>query len=160
VKIEKFNLRPMTEDGRPEYQMRSIPIHPDLEKKAADLVARFDTAWNSRDSDALASFFTEDADFQFYYGILVRGQEKIEKYFHDKVFPYLTPGLMHVTRKYKLRQVTDEVIIGDGRVDLVVMDDDGEELRVERRLKVTTVVVMDSGVWKYSAVRLMVPVKD
>ena len=132
----------------------------EIENFSTELISLFDAAWNGRDAKALAVLFTEDADFQFYYGHLVRGRERIKKYFRDKVFPYLTEGLRHVTRTYKVRTLTDEVVIGDGRVDLVEFNEEGEKIAVQHRLKVTTVVITDEGGWLFSAVRIMVPVKD
>ena len=140
--------------------MKSDKTLNEIEDIATDLVSKFDAAWNNRDPEALAAFFTEKADFQFYYGLLVRGRERIKKYYTNKVFPYLPEGLRHVTRSYKVRVLTDEVVIGDGRVDLVVVNEEGEEIRVQRRLKVTTVVLKEDEGWRFSAVRLMVPVKD
>lgn len=131
-----------------------------IKELSSELVSKVDTAWNERDPDALAALFTEDADLQFYYGHMVRSRERIKKYYRDKVFPYLSEGLRHVTRSYKVRALTDEVVIGDGRVDLVVFNEEGEEIAVQRRLKVTTVGVKDEGGWRFSAVRIMVPVKD
>ena len=132
----------------------------EINRMAEALVGAFDKAWNDRDHEALEAFFTEDADFQFYYGLLVRGRERIKKYYRDKVFPYLPKGLRHITRSYKIRVLTDEVLIADGRVDLVEVNEEGEEIQVQRRLKVTTVSLKDEGVLQFSAVRLMVPVKD
>ena len=70
----------------------------EINRMAEALVGAFDNAWNNRDHEALEAFFTEDADFQFYHGLLVRGRERIKKYYRDKVFPYLPKGLRHVTR--------------------------------------------------------------
>lgn len=130
-----------------------------MEQITTDLVSRFDAAWNQRDPDALASFFVEEADFQTYHGILLRGRERIRRFYRDKVFPYLEEGLAHITRKYQVREINDDVLIGDGRVDLVMMED-GEEREVQKRLKVTTVVVREGEDWRFSAVRVMVPVKE
>jgi uncharacterized protein (TIGR02246 family) len=135
--------------------MNSIPD----QKEREELISKFDSAWNTRDADALADLFTEDADFQFYHGILVGGKERLRKFYRDKVFPYLEEGLTHVTRKYKVREITDGVVIGDARVDLVIMEE-GEEKEIQKRLKVTSVVVREEEDWKYSAVRVMEPVKD
>jgi uncharacterized protein (TIGR02246 family) len=131
----------------------------EIEDLSAELVSRFDAAWNERDADGLAALFSEDADFQFYYGHLVRGREKIRKYYQDKVFPYLEEGLRHVTRKYQVRVLTEGAILGTGRVDLVEVDGEGREVRVQRRVRVTTVVVREGDEWKFAAVRVMVPVK-
>jgi len=79
--------------------MKPNPISPIIEKETAELVSRFDAAWNNRDWGAMADMFTEDADFQFYHGILVRGWERIVRFYRDKVFPYLEEGLAHITRK-------------------------------------------------------------
>ena len=56
--------------------------------------------------------------------------------------------------------LTDEAVIADGRVDLVEVNEEGEEIQVQRRLKVTTVSLKENEGWRFSAVRLMVPVKD
>ena len=69
-------------------------------------------------------------------------------------------GLRHVTRSYKVRLLTEGVAIGDGRVDLVDENEEDPEKRVHRRLKVTTVVLKGEEGWRFSAVRIMVPVKD
>ena len=140
--------------------MTSDKSQTNLDVEFADLVRRFDAAWNGRDPDTLASLLTEDADFQFYYGHLVRGRDRIQRYYREKVFPYLPEGLKHVTRSYKVRQLTDGVVIADGRVDLVDENEKDPEKRVQRRLKVTTVVVTEGESWLFSAVRIMVPVKD
>ena len=91
---------------------------------------------------------------------MVRGREKIKKYYRDKVFPYLAEGLKHVTKSPKVRVISDTVLIGDGRVDLVNENMKDPEKAVQGRLKVTTVVVNTDGGLKFSAVRVMKPVKD
>jgi len=140
-----------------------MPIKPtpsEIEKISAALISRFDTAWNGRDAEALAELFTDEADFQFYYGHLARGRDKIRRYYATKVFPYLAENLRHITRSSKTRVLAEGALIGDGRVDLVEVDEKGSELKVQRRLKVTTVVVQAGGDWKFAAVRMMVPVKE
>ncbi len=139
--------------------MKSPAIPPGLEKSIGELVSRFDDAWNQRDVEALAALFVEEADFQFYHGILVWGRERIKKFYRDKVFPYLEQGLNHITRKYQVREITGDVLLGNGRVDLVIVED-GEEREVQKRLKATTVVVGEGEDWKFAAVRVMVPVKE
>ena len=132
----------------------------ELLKASQKLVEDFDRAWNERDVEALAELFTEEADFQFHYGLMVRGREKIKKYYRDKVFPSLAEGLRHVTKSPKVREISDTVVVGDGRVDLVDIDEKDPENAVQGRLKVTTVVVKENGDLKFSAVRAMKPVKD
>jgi uncharacterized protein (TIGR02246 family) len=140
--------------------MTSDKTHNELDVVFEELVNKFDAAWNGRDPDALGVLLTEDADFQFYYGLLVRGRERIKRYYREKVFPYLPEGLKHITRSYKVRQLTDKVVIADGRVDLVDEDEEDPEKRLQHRLKVTTVVVKEEKGWRYSAVRIMVPMKE
>jgi hypothetical protein len=65
-----------------------------------------------------------------------------------------------VTKSFRVREISDTVLIGDGRVDLVDNNEKDSEKGVQQRLKVTTVVVKENGGWKYSAVRVMKPVKD
>jgi uncharacterized protein (TIGR02246 family) len=143
-----------------ERAMKKDQLLPEIERVSAEIVKRFDAAWNGRDAKALGEMFTEDADFQFYYGLLVRGRERIQKYYAEKVFPYLPEKLRHFTRSSKVRAVAEGVLIGDGKVDLVEVDDQGAEIAVQRRVKVTTVVVKEGGQWKFAAARVMVPVKE
>ena len=140
--------------------MKTDITDQDLIKTSLQLIEDFDRAWNERDAEALAELFTEEADFQFYYGLMVRGREKIQKYYRDKVFPYLPEGLKHVTKSPRVRRISDGVLIGDGRVDLVDIDEKDPEKAVQQRLKVTTVVVKNEYGWKFSAVRVMKPVKE
>ena len=140
--------------------MKPEKLSQELEDLSAEIISKFETAWNNRDADSLAALFHSEADFQFYYGIMVRGRERIKRYYTEKVFPYLPKGLRHLTRSYKLRLLTDGVVIGDGRVDLVDENEKDPEKRVQHRLRVTTVVVKDEEEWRFSAVRMMVPVKD
>jgi uncharacterized protein (TIGR02246 family) len=140
--------------------MKTLTPDPDLMEACQKLVDDFDQAWNRRDPEALAVLFDEEADFQFYYGLMARGREKIKRYYQEKVFPYLPEGLEHVTRSFKIRQITDTVLIGDGRVDLVDSQEKDPEKSLHQRLKVTTINVKGDDGWKFSAVRVMKPVKD
>ena len=140
--------------------MKTDITDQDLIETSIQLIEDFDRAWNERDAEALAELFTEEADFQFYYGLMVRGREKIQKYYRDKVFPYLPEGQKHVTKSPRVRRISDGVLIGDGRVDLMDIDEKDPVKAVQKRLKVTSVVVKVDGEWKYSAVRVMRPVKD
>ena len=140
--------------------MKPEKLSQEIEDMSKEIVSKFDDAWNTRDPDALAKLLQEEADFQFYYGHLVRGRERIKRYYTEKVFPYLPEGLKHVTRSYRVRKITDSVLIGDGRVDLGDENEKDPEKRVQRRLKVTTGVLKGEEGWRFSAARIMVPVKD
>jgi uncharacterized protein (TIGR02246 family) len=140
--------------------MKTDVIDQSLLDESQYLVKELDRAWNERDPEGLAALFHEGADFQFYYGLMVRGRARIERFYREKVFPYLAEGMRHVTRSFKLRQIAEGVVIGDGRVDLVDIQEPDPALAVQRRVKVTAVVVKGEGGWRFSAVRIMVPVKD
>ena len=140
--------------------MKKDGVDQSLLDESKQLVERFDRAWNERDHEGLAALFHEEADFQFYHGIMVRGRERIQRFYRDKVFPYLPEGMQHVTRSYKMRQIAEGVVVGDGRVDLVDLQQPDPALAVQRRVKATGVVVKDDQGCRYAAVRIMVPVKD
>jgi len=140
--------------------MKPEKFSQEIEDMSKEIVSKFDEAWNGRDADALEGLFHEEADFQFYYGLMLRGRKRIKKYYAEKVFPNLPAGWKHVTRSFGVRLLTEGVAIGDGKVDLVDENEGDPEKRVQRRLKVTTVVVKEKENWLFSAVRLMVPVKD
>ena len=140
--------------------MTQVKLNQEIQEMADELISKFDTAWNTRNDVDLAVLFHEEADFQFHYGHLVRGRERIKRYYRDKVFPYLPEGLKHVTRSYKARTLTEGVVIGDGRVDLVNENEKDPDKKVHKRLKVTSVVQKGEDGWLFSAVRLMIPVKD
>jgi uncharacterized protein (TIGR02246 family) len=133
---------------------------PELKTLSAQLVSSFDTAWNTRNPEALADLFQEGADFQFYYGLMLRGRKRIKKFYTEKVFPNLPEGWRHITRSFKARFLTDSVAIGDGKVDLVDENEADENKRLQRRIKVTSVVVKEGGRWLFAAVRLMVPTEE
>jgi uncharacterized protein (TIGR02246 family) len=54
-------------------------ILSEVERLSPRLVSDLDAAWNARDADALASLFHEDADFQFYSGLMLRGRRLIQR---------------------------------------------------------------------------------
>ena len=130
-----------------------------LDSSSEKLVEDFDQAWNERDAEALAALFTEDADFQFYYGHMVRGRKRIKSYYQDKVFPFLPENMRHLTHSYKTRQLGEGILISDGKVDLILVDENGEQIEVKRRIRVTTVTIEDKDQLKFAAVRIMIPVK-
>ena len=131
----------------------------ELDSRSEKLVEDFDQAWNARNPEALAALFTEDADFQFYYGHMVRGRERIMRYYQEKVFPYLPQNMRHLTRSYKTRELADDILISDGKVDLTLVDENGELIEVKRCIRVTTVAQIEKNELKFSAVRIMIPVK-
>ena len=140
--------------------MKKDGVDQSLLDESKQLVEQFDRAWNERDPEALAALFHKKADIQFYHGIMVRGRERIKRFYRDKVFPYLPEGMQHVTRSFKLRHIAEGVVIGDGRVDLVDLQQSDPQLAIHRRVKVTGVVVKDDQGRRFAAVRIMVPVKD
>lgn len=129
----------------------------DLIEISIQLAEKLDAAWNQRDPEAMANLFHEDADFQFHNGLLIRGRKRIKRYYAEKVFPTLLPGWRHITRSARVRRIAENVVIGDGKADLVDISVEDPEKGIQRRLKVTTVSVLDNKEWRFSAVRVMVP---
>ena len=140
--------------------MKHEADNQEVEDLSIQLASKFDTAWNNRDADSLASLFHIDADFQFYNGLLLRGQKLIKRFYSRSIFPSLPEGLRHLTRSARIRLLTETVAIGDAKVDLVDESEDDEEKRVQLRLLSTTVLIKEEEKWLVSAVRLMVPTKD
>jgi uncharacterized protein (TIGR02246 family) len=140
--------------------MKILSTNSELHKTCQKLVEDFDRAWNERDPEALASLFNEDADFQFHNGLLVRSRNRIRRFYFEKVFPTLPEGMKHISHSVRVRFVTEGVLIGDGKVDLVDESKSDPDKKVQQRLKVTTVLVKKEDMWRFSAVRVMVPAKD
>ncbi len=134
-------------------------LYQEVEDLADHIALEGDTAWKNRDADSLAALFHSEADLQFYNGLILKGRKRIRKYYAKKVFPFLPEGLRHVTKSRNVRLLTETVAIGDSDVDLVDENEEQEEKRVQRRLKVTTVVIKENGTWQIAAVRMMIPTK-
>lgn len=140
--------------------MKQEALYQEVKDLSIQLAAKIDTAWNNRDADSLASLFHTDADFQFYNGLMLRGQKLIRRFYSRSIFPSLPEGLRHLTKSTRIRLLTESVAIGDTKVDLIDEAEDDEEQRVQRRLMATTVLIKEKERWWISAVRLMVPTKD
>jgi uncharacterized protein (TIGR02246 family) len=119
-----------------------------------ELAAGFDAAWNGRDADALAAFFTDDADFGNAAGEVFRGIEGIRRHYREGVFPSLPVGLPHKTTPEDIRFVAQDVIIGNGTVRLFL---ESREAAEYAEMRVTAIMVKEGNRWLLSAVRLMVP---
>lgn len=137
--------------------MNDQKLNPDLKAAAGKLVADFDRAWNERDADALAELFTEGADFLFYNGLMLRGRDRIWKYYKEEVFQRLPEGWIHTTRSFKIRPLSETVILGDGEANLVDENEQGPDKRIKRTITVTTIAVKEGEDWRFTAVRLMMP---
>jgi uncharacterized protein (TIGR02246 family) len=129
----------------------------EVEELSPQLISAFDAAWNARDAEALASLFHEDADFQFYNGLMLRGRRLIHRVYARSIFPSLPEGLRHRSEPARIRLVSETVALGDAKVELLDVNEEDEQKRVQLRIAATIVLAKDGGRWAISAVRLMVP---
>ena len=139
--------------------MQSAPeeILSEVEDLSPRLVSDFDAAWNARDAEALAVLFQEDADFEFYNGLMLRGRRLIHRVYSRSIFPSLPSGLRHKTEVRRIRLLSETVALGDAKVALLDVNEDDEQKRVQRMISATIVLTKGDGRWAISAVRLMVP---
>jgi uncharacterized protein (TIGR02246 family) len=138
-------------------QMAPENILSEVEKISPQLISDFDAAWNARDAEALASLFHEDADFQFYNGLMLRGRRLIQRVYASSIFPSLPEGLRHKTEPERIRLLSETVALGDARVAILDANEDDAQKRVQRVISATIVLTKGDECWAISAVRLMVP---
>ena len=132
-------------------------VQTELENHSAPLTDAFDTAWNNRDADKLASLFCEDADFQFYNGLFLRNKAQIRKGYSRYIFPTLPVGMRHKTDLREIRALSENLAIGNARIYLTDGLENPEESQSRSDIFATIVVKKTDNQWLISAVRLMVP---
>jgi uncharacterized protein (TIGR02246 family) len=122
------------------------------------LVMDIDSTWNRRDAKGFSELFTQDADFRFYTGQMMRGRKEIEQFFAAS-FAELPADLIHETRGEHYRYLTPDAIIGDGVV-FVYPEGATEEQARSRPVLSTAVAMKKDGRWRFTAVRLMLPPQE
>jgi uncharacterized protein (TIGR02246 family) len=87
--------------------------------------ARLDKAWNDRDARAFAAVFTADATFEIPKSIPgLNGREAIEKHFAAQ-FPTSSPLLRHRATVTAAHDVSAELTLVDGGVEILRTDASG-----------------------------------
>ncbi len=114
--------------------------------------SNLDYAWSRCDASAFAGLFDREADFSFLDGELIQGQEQIEQYLKNKVFKRSSEFRWQSSFMKKIRFITDDVAIGDGKIRVV--EKSGSEEQVWLEANVTVISVKKGDDWFISALRL------
>jgi len=128
-------------------------VVPDSDKRAVlDVPGRLDAAWNDRNAREFAEIFTADASFRIHSGEWVIGQENIESFWRDIVFPNTTKGTRHEITPTRVHFVSQTVALGDGILQLVDRSKSPPEVQVNAAG--TLVLLKQDSHWLVMAVRL------
>lgn len=115
-----------------------------------------DAAWNKYDAAAFSALFLDDADFQYWDGVLLKDRNEIEQFYSTKVFKNMQPGLRHTSTLQRIRFVRKDVVIGDGTL-VITREDAKENEKPGLSALFTSVAQKKNGQWRIAAVRLMFP---
>jgi uncharacterized protein (TIGR02246 family) len=115
-----------------------------------------DSAWNRHDAVALSELFLDDADLQYWDGVVLNGRKEIEQYYSTKVFKNTPADMLHKGTLQRIRFIKKDVVIGDGTLVIyrkgAVMDE-----KPALSALFTSVAQKTDGKWRIAAVRLMFP---
>jgi uncharacterized protein (TIGR02246 family) len=123
-----------------------------IKKLALDL----DAAWNKYDAVAFSALFLDDADFQYWDGVVLKNRIEIEQYYSTKVFKNMQPGMRHTSTLQRIRFVKKDIVIGDGTL-VITREGAGENEKPALSALFTSVAQKKNGQWHIAAVRLMFP---
>jgi uncharacterized protein (TIGR02246 family) len=125
-----------------------------------------DQAWNARDASAMAALFEPDGDFTFHNGLHIRGRNRIERFWSERVFPMTPDSLRHLGTINGARFLTEDVAVGtvdfkiydaslvDGAIETVR---DIPEDAVHLHTRGVGIAVRHDEVWRYAVIQLWVP---
>ena len=119
------------------------------EAEIYDLVRRYVEAREKRDPKAIEALFTADADQLVSSGEWRRGRDAVVK--GTLASSAATGGSRFITIE-TVRMIGSDLAVADGRYEISGLA--GGETR---RMWTTFVAVRDSGVWRISAIRNMLP---
>jgi uncharacterized protein (TIGR02246 family) len=123
---------------------------PANEKTLRELHRQFVAAYNKGDAEAVAAFYSLDADFVGIKADTYHGRAAIEK--HTANFFAQNKGIKLKSPFGSLRFITADVAIADRSEELTPTVVGGAG-----RLRATVVYVKRDGKWLQASVRLMVP---
>lgn len=115
-----------------------------------------DSAWNRHDAVALSALFTDDADFQYWDGSLLKDRKEIEQYYSTKVFKNTPAEMRHKGTLQRIRFIKKDVVIGDGTL-VIYRKGAPENEKPALSALFTSVANKKNGKWQIAAVRLMFP---
>lgn len=120
------------------------------------LALDLDAAWNKYDAVAFSALFLDDADFQYWDGVVLKNRKEIEQYYSTKVFKNMQPGMQHTSSLQRIRFVKKNVVIGDGTL-VITREGAPENEKPGLSALFTSIAQKKNGQWKIAAVRLMFP---
>jgi uncharacterized protein (TIGR02246 family) len=115
-----------------------------------------DAAWNKYDAVAFSALFLDDADFQYWDGVVLKNRKEIEQYYDTKVFKNMQPGMHHTSTLQRIRFVKKDIVIGDGNL-VITREGASENEKPALSALFTSVAQKINGQWHIAAIRLMFP---
>jgi uncharacterized protein (TIGR02246 family) len=134
------------------------PDKKELKEIAAikQLSLELDSAWNRHDAVAFSALFFDDADFQYWDGVLLMDRKEIEQYYRTNVFKNTPADMRHKGTLQRIRFIKKDVVIGDGTL-VIFQKGAAENEKPALSALFTSVARKKDGKWQIAAVRLMFP---
>lgn len=124
------------------WAWEDLPAHPHT--SPADIPALFARAWNSRNADALASLFDEDAEFVDATGLCWHDRESIRKA-HASRLARVVDGSMLAAGETTVRLLSPEVAVVHSRLTLAGEASEGGGPQPTPRTTIASFVVHRAG---------------
>ncbi len=134
--------------------------NPADEEAVRDVVNQTTTAWNSRDAKALASLYSEDADYVNSRGQRVVGREKIEIWLRARFQLPTYRDSNHKRLSISVRFLSPTCAIADSTWEMSNVKNEAGNVLPVRKGNSTMIVIQTNGRWLIAALRSMVPTKD
>jgi uncharacterized protein (TIGR02246 family) len=115
-----------------------------------------DAAWNKYDAVTFSALFLDDADFQYWDGVVLKNRNEIEQYYSTKVFKNMQPGMQHTSTLQRIRFIKKDIVIGDGTL-VITHEGASENEKPALSALFTSVAQKKDGQWHIAAIRLMFP---
>jgi uncharacterized protein (TIGR02246 family) len=134
------------------------PDKKELKEIAAikQLSLDLDSAWNSHDAIAFSQLFLDDADFQYWDGVVLKDRKEIEQYYGTKVFKNTPVDRCHKGTLQRIRFIKKDVVIGDGTL-VIYRKGAPENEKPTLSALFTSIARKKDGKWRIAAIRLMFP---
>ena len=133
----------------------------DSDKKEVNEVLQvpldLDSMWNKRDAQGFASLFNDTADFRLQNGVWVKGKKEVEGFWGKNVFPAMSLTAKHTTNPWRIRFVSDNIVVGDGR--LIINDTNEGEEKILLDGEGTMILKKTEHKWLIEGIRLSVLTK-
>lgn len=119
---------------------------PEPTHAAEDIAQRFATAWNSADADALASLFTEDADFVNVVGLWWSSRDRIRSA-HEYGFRRIFGDSEMTLTRTTVRRLGEQIAVVHAAWNLTGQTPLGESDTAPRSGVISFVVHQQNGEW-------------